>query len=42
MSSFDRVRQVSDGVGCRDEIRAVWFWRLAAGMVGESRCGLPP
>jgi hypothetical protein len=28
-------------IGCRDDIRAVQFWRLAAGMLDESRCRLP-
>jgi transcriptional regulator with XRE-family HTH domain len=40
-SSLDRVRQVSDATQCRDDIRAVQFWRLAAGMLEEGRCRLP-
>jgi len=33
---------VADAIPCRDDIRAVKFWRLAAGMLDESRCRLPP
>ena len=41
-SSLIGVSQVSDAIRCRDDIRVVQFWRLAAGMPGESRCRLPP
>ncbi len=41
-SSLDRVPQVSDAIRCRDDIRVVQFWRLAAEMLDESRCRLPP
>ena len=33
---------VADAIRCRDDIRAVQFWWLAAGMLDESRCRLPP
>jgi hypothetical protein len=36
-SSLDRVPQVSEAIRCRGDIRAVQFWRFAAGMLDESR-----
>jgi len=40
-SSLDRVAQVSEAIRCHGDIRTLQFWRLAAGMLYESRCRLP-